>query len=250
MKQTVDLPEPAIEAVQRNLFVELERISPKVAVLLECRDDSESYVKKMGRFYSVHGKPDTVIIVLRPELLPEGEHAPETVYFARYGLHIICYGPSPVSQDGADAVRKEIIELLKSFQRFFSVHQGASFVFESLGPVTKRPDLLGFVAYFRQPRVAGNLSKTAAPVISYETVRTGLMVTLTCSTPSAQIWYTLDGTDPFPGRDTAKQYGSPFLIPTPAIALTLRTAAYADGKQRSEVWQMDVTPQAPALAGN
>jgi hypothetical protein len=60
-------------------------------------------------------------------------------------------------------------------------------------------------------------------------------VTLTTAAAGAAIYYTTDGTLPAPDADSATLYTAP--ISTPASGITLRAAAYLDGKDGSNVFQ-------------
>jgi len=81
-----------------------------------------------------------------------------------------------------------------------------------------------------------SMPRTCAPVI---TAAEGF-ITLASSTPDATIYYTLDGSTPYPASGelvtTARLYTTP--LSTPASGSLLRAAAYSAGNRGSDiVWQ-------------
>ena len=63
------------------------------------------------------------------------------------------------------------------------------------------------------------------------------LATLTCGTPGAAIYYTLDGTFPGPGNPAAVHYTAPFAV---SSGQTLLTAAYAANTIGSDVWATEI----------
>lgn len=75
--------------------------------------------------------------------------------------------------------------------------------------------------------------KVAMPLIAPNTGEGGTVVTLSCTTEGAAIYYTLDGTHPRAGNGTL--YGAPFAIPS--AGATLKTVAYKTGYIASDLNQ-------------
>lgn len=71
--------------------------------------------------------------------------------------------------------------------------------------------------------------KVATPIISPDSGNVGTLVTITCATANATIYYTTDGTFPAPGNGT--EYTAPF----EAVTAEIRAAAYRPGYQSSDV---------------
>ena len=238
---------PVAQIAQADLFARLTSAFPKIAVLLGRQESVEGDVEKaLGAFYLANGVPEIVIFVLVPELRPEREGSPESSCYTRYGLHVVCWLPASLGQssDGLEAIGATLTAL----GRFLSVSKDTPLIFDGFGPVTARTGLVSYVAYFRQP-MAENIRRTAAPAIAYEVTPKGILVTLSSATDGAQIWFTLNGEDPLPGREASAFFSSPFLISPSAAPLTLRAIAFTDGAQPSKTSEMDVTPIAaiPAI---
>jgi hypothetical protein len=70
----------------------------------------------------------------------------------------------------------------------------------------------------------------ATPVIS----ETSGVVTLTCATAGAAVFYTLDGKNPMPRGSTAVLYTAPF---TPGSGLTLKARSFLAGYLNSQTAQ-------------
>jgi len=66
-------------------------------------------------------------------------------------------------------------------------------------------------SYYSEPGTLPTITKTtAAPVISIDSDENGYVVTITCATEGADIYYTLDGTEPSPAYTRSYKYTGPF----------------------------------------
>lgn len=86
-------------------------------------------------------------------------------------------------------------------------------------------------------------AKVARPMISFAAGSgNSVDVTLTCATPAAAIWYTIDGSYPSSGNAEATLYIAPFNLAAEVAArtITLRAAAQLSAYQQSDIAQTDL----------
>lgn len=83
----------------------------------------------------------------------------------------------------------------------------------------------------------------AEPSETSQDLTTGISVTLNCATEGADIYYTLDGTEPTTGSE---KYGSQISIQTEEAQKTLKAMAVKEGMDKSDVMSITYTNSAMA----
>ena len=86
--------------------------------------------------------------------------------------------------------------------------------------------------------IAGQVFNEGSPKENYLTVTAGSMLTLSCATEGATIYYTLDDTCPCQNKDTRYEYTGPIKI---TKDVRIRIAAYKDGLEYSERLNLNIT---------
>ncbi len=197
-----------------------------VPVLTERIKDIESEIARaLGPLNEQGGKTGLVAIILTPTANVNFENV-FGPFFDDIKIVVRVIENVPINQDpntgtnipAADAAEK-ICNLLHHFQPD-----------SANGPITaQKPSItLGndpnYLSYDCRFKTSGGLSavppQVAAPVI---TENSGAC-TLTCDTPGAALFYTLDGSNPMPRNGTF--YTAPF---TPGTGRTLKTRAFLAG---------------------
>jgi hypothetical protein len=186
------------------------------------------------------GLVGTVAIVLMPRLRGTDPNAPGPRYIVRYPIQVIDWpvvrrqsvGGSQVSaEEACDRIR----QILHGFNPLRSQGQ-LQFTFDSVEPTQVKEGQVSYIVTFR--RLGTDAPPTSCAAVGiYPSSGTGpLTVTLTCATPGASIYYTVDGTYPssvnVAPAGTAQLYSGPFTAPQGA---TVRAAAQLSGYQQSNV---------------
>lgn len=119
---------------------------------------------------------------------------------------------------------------VKQLLHKFSPHPDLRFVFHSMQPVVEQLEAEGEVQknyVFAALTAVPEILRPARPTIAVA----GSTVTLACISPAAAVWFTVDGSWPFPANPSATLYIAPFPV---AAGTVLRAAAFQAGEQASD----------------
>jgi len=180
------------------------------------------------------GKLGVVIIVLMPELLPEGASTPGALYKISHAVQVI---ENPSINQGSTAVGlscEQVAQRIRQILQNFSAGWGPALNLASMKPANYREGTRSYVIEVSLESGDRAIPKVATPVIA----AAGNVITLTCSTGSAVIYYTTDGTYPGSGNAAATVYSAPFTAPAFAI---VRTAAQLVNFQPSNIARLELS---------
>lgn len=176
------------------------------------------------------GKCGTGIIVGMPFI---DEESKETgISDVTINVQIVCLEqPNLSNKTGGSGITAEaLVMLVRTALRGFLLDGVAGGIFTE-GRSIEPGDADDVVSYkltvkakLRQPTA----QRVPMPVLN----ASGLAVTLTCSDSGAFIYYTVDGTLPWPDGDTSNTYSAPFNV---ASGTVVRAAAYKSGLEGSNV---------------
>lgn len=104
-------------------------------------------------------------------------------------------------------------------------------------PVENYPGKVVYDCLLRTRHGLDPAIKVATPIVTQNSALPTAGVTMSCLTPGASIYYTTDGSLPWPGNEAASLYQNSFEL---AEAVTLRAAAYKAGVQGSDINQTEI----------
>lgn len=157
------------------------------------------------------------------------------IYTARVQEHpVLNFGPKGTHKS-AEEIALHTLQLLH-----LAMLNGGNCL--AADPATLTPaELEGKITYDVRLFAQGGLaapSKVAFPIIAPRSGAAPQEVAITCGTPGAEIWYTVDGSYPSSRCPTARKYSGAFTL---SSACTLRAAADLAGYQQSDVAQVTYT---------
>lgn len=220
-------------------------------------DDVETAIKV---FISKGGKNGAAIVVDRPSRNvdkpePIGPQFQVQIPVVVFEFPIINRATGGTGKT-IESMTSEVMHLVHGWRPSPSVGQIWCDV-DAVSPMVDTGRMISNQILFRSHMRFAAPSRVATPLIS----GTAESFTITCNTPSASIYYTTDGSFPWAGNASAILYGITYLIAeTGQIIVTqngdplvtalagvvssgtyVRAAAYADGKQGSDVTAITLT---------
>lgn len=182
------------------------------------------------------GKIGACVIVLKPALLATNPDAPGPEYRVALSVQVIT---QPLMNDGDSGTGKEteaIAERVRLVLHRFATY-GGTYSFASMEPADVEEGKDSFAVIFTR-RACDSAEKCGLPLLDPDEGAAPQAVTLTTATVGARIYYTLDGSYPWPGNEAAALYVAPVAV---AEAATLRAVAYKDELIPSGVTQASYT---------
>ena len=198
-----------------------------VAILLEEKGVTEADIAQAlaGLNSSSSGKIGACVIVLAPELSAETPNLPGPCYDIAMTVQVIEQPLVNRAEGGSGITAAQLAERVRQLFHHFFTGDGSVYNFTKMQPL---PQAAGQVSYgVRFERGSGDAR--VDEVVRPEIVTTGdgpVIATITCATPGAAIYYTLDGSYPRAGSEHATLYAGPVSIEE---ACTLRAAAELAG---------------------
>jgi hypothetical protein len=208
--------------------------SADAAILIETRIDNV-----LAGLNKKNGKAGAVVRVLMPAFdVPEpempGPYGERIIILRSIENPMVNMGTNGSGKSAEDIADNVLAELNDFRPGPFDILYSARRAIEPVEALLKK----GQIAYDVSLRQKGGLTpviKAAMPTIAQD--ESG--VALTSATDGASIYYTIDGSYPWPGNDQAILYDAPFAVEPP---LSLRAIAYATGFHASDVASADITP--------
>jgi|GEM_PF-1681709 len=251
-------PQSTIELDQDDLASRLqsdEVLGGKVKVFSQRKGLTENDVlTALGAMNSEGGKSGAVIIVLMPQLALEARDAPGPQYFVRYPIQIIDW--PVVRRNGVGGVgisAESLAQRVRQVVHLSNFGRGQALSFDAIEPAAMNdPTKVSYIAYFKKIGSDPRLLKPAAIVFSPTSGAVPQTITLTCSTPDVDIWYTTDGSYPGPRNPSAILYTGPFTLTNGA---TVRASPWITAYQQGDVYQQTYTgsstahPHSSAMGG-
>lgn len=103
-------------------------------------------------------------------------------------------------------------------------------------PVTDYPEKIAYDCIVKTRHGLDPAIKTSVPIVTQNSALPAASVTIS-GEPGALLYYTVDGSLPWPGNPTATLYSGSFVQ---AEAVTIRAAAYKAGMQGSDITQIEI----------
>lgn len=232
-------PLSILELDQLDIFARIQNdvfFVAGVPVLLQLKGITERDVAiKIGTVNQSNGLVGSVVIVLMPTLRGRDPDAPGPRYDAIYEVQVI---DNPILRrqqvGGTQQSADEIADRLRQILHRFTMGRGQTIYFSSMKRVTVDEPKNSYIVGFNRTSFDQPPPAVASVKISVSTAAYPNTVTLTCGTPGASMWYTIDGS--YPGSNsvacpTAIKYTGPFTAPP---ATVIRAAAEVAGFQQSQ----------------
>jgi hypothetical protein len=186
--------------------------------------------KNLGVYNDVAGKLGACVIVQSPTAEDDMPAAAGGVLDSDWTI-LVC--EDPTVNDGPSGHQKRALKIVRRIVRVVKLYaaQGLCTALVPLKPCI-RPAIvdgvpLAYQARFRTTEQAqGTNAKVAQPTIAPASGVAPQVVTITCATAGAAIYYTLDGSPPWSGNAQANLYAAPVNV---AAAGTLRARAFKAG---------------------
>jgi hypothetical protein len=173
------------------------------------------------------GKSGACVLVFMPSGVPTATGVSAPVMTLSLKVHVLESPEMNRASGGtgatAESIVMRIIQLLNAW-----MPEGATCMMSAGFEPTEQPDgIIGYACTFNIVAGAEPLPKCVIPVIEQQ----GQNIVLT-GIDGESIYYTLDGSYPWPGNTTATLYTAPF--GAPPVGTVIRWAAYATGKAGSD----------------
>jgi hypothetical protein len=176
-----------------------------------------------------NGSIGTCAIVLMPRLAGQDPNAPGPRYTTRYPVQVIDW---PLvrrqSTGGSQVSAEQICDRVRQIIHGFNMGRGQMVYFDKLEPVAIDDGKISYIVTFK--KLGSDFPPISCAAVGISPLSGGVspslpgpvLVTLTCATSGASIYYTIDGTYPSSEGDTAVLYSGPFTAPAGS---TVRAAA-------------------------
>lgn len=179
---------------------------------------------RLAALNSKGGLVGLVLIVLMPKLIPQEANTPGAMYATRYTVQVIDWpAVRRIPTGGIEISAESMAERVRQILHFASFGRGQSLFFDGMDPLPMSdPNQISYAINFRKMGADTPVTKVANVLISPTTGTVPQLITMTCGTVGAVIWYTTDGSYPSSVNPTATQYTAPF---TQSVAATIRAIA-------------------------
>lgn len=233
---TVAVPPLSIlELDQLDIFGRLQAdayFQAGVPVLLELKGITENDVlQKLSVVNQQNKVVGSCVVVLMPTLVNESPNAPGPRYDAIYEIQVI---DAPIMRrqifGGNQSSADEVADRIRQIIHRFTMGRGQTVVFSGQRRTDVPNGNVSYILRFKRVGVDQPPTQVAGVLIALS-ASTEIM-TMTCLTPGAAIYYTVDGSYPSSIATGATKYTGPF---TPPAGSTIRAAAEAPGYQQSNV---------------
>lgn len=227
-----------IEQDQSDWFYRLlsDSYLAEVSVLLAQTGDIEADIEQALAILNERGgKIGACVVVLKPELVPESPDSPGPVSVLKLTMQVI---DQPLFNDGDTGTglsASQISEHIRKDGHHFSTGRGNVYAFAGQVPVPVDPGKNSYAVSFTRRAADCPPRQVATPAIAQDSVTAPAVITLTCATPGAAVYYTVDGSSPFSANAAATLYTVPFNLPA---AATVRAAGSLAGYRPSNVAQI------------
>lgn len=209
-----------------------------IAILPYVADSTEDELaKRLGAAKGASGKVGACVLVLLPVVAVPSPNLPGP-QFALNQSFIVLEHPelnrgSIGTKKPAGAIAREVVRL------FHHAHTGLGVqVWNAAGdavvPETGFAKLTGYTVTVTAQWAQEGVARLATPALS----AAGATITATHADAAAALWYTVDGSYPWPGNPAATLYAAPVTLTAPG---TFRAAAYRAGYQPSSIATATIT---------
>jgi len=206
-------------------------------------DILNSIVSALGTLNERGGKIGAAIVVLSPTGSIEFTEAVESPLKVRLAFRVL---EDPVFNTSADGTRLSALTIVKRIIRLFHLYNpigmGNPFLPEqpTFVPVEDPVAPVAYEIRFSTTETCNeNLVRVPTPSINPSDIPVPVMeVFIECSDEDAEIYYTVDGTHPWPGNPNSVLYTLPISVTQP---LKLRACAFRSGMIASDVQMSEFT---------
>lgn len=204
-----------------------------IAILPFLADSTEEEIaKRLGTAKGQSGKVGACVLVMLPTVAVPSPNLPGPQFQVRQSFTVLEH---PEINNGtigtkkpAGAIAREVVRLFHHAYTGKGVqvwNAGA----DAIVPETGFRKLAGYTITLAAAWGQESVNRLPTPTIA-ATGSGPVSATLACADAAAALWFTLDGSYPWPGNPTAALYAEPLSI---ATAATLRVVAYRTGYQAS-----------------
>lgn len=206
-----------------------------VPVLLQRRGVTEADVElALSTLNEKSGKMGALAVVLMPSLEPDSPESPGPRYRIVATVQVIEQPLFNLGDSGTGLSAEQLAERVRLLLHHASFGRGSVWTFSGMEPVEQGE---GKIAYgVRVSRLYGDSygNRLAVPTLT----AAGATITATHPDAAAALWYTIDGSYPWPGNPAASLYAAPVVVAEPC---TFRAAAYRPGYQPSSIATANVS---------
>lgn len=219
-----------------------------VAVLLQRKGVTDSDIEvALSTLNTKSGKMGALAVVLMPELTPDSSESAGARYKITLAVQVI---EQPLFNEGSDGTGKSaerLAERVRQLLQQSSFGRGSTWSFAGMEPISQGDGKISYGVKFA--RLGGDPFGDRLPTPAITATGSGpISITLVCADTVASLWYTLDGSYPWPGNPTAALF-QPHTAVEVAIACTLRAAVYRSGYQPSNIASAIISAPAPQAPG-
>lgn len=215
-----------------------DQVLGRLVIVTERTADILAEVQRaLGLAASKMGSRGLCLVVLQATANPDSQEVQGPLLELRLGVRVL---ENPVlNRTGLDAltVCRRILRILHHYHPvgLTSLLLADTPAIQPVAdPIAPLAYDVGFTTREGQFTIA---AKVAAPAISATAATVPSVVTLTCATAGAGIWYTLDGTHPHRGNSQAVEYSEPFTV---TVAARVRAAGHLTDHIASDVQALDI----------
>lgn len=217
--------------------LEADAFFSDVPVLVQRKGVTESDIEvALSTLNEKAGKMGALLVVLMPALQPDSPDAPGPRYRIIATVQVIEQPLFNLGDDGTGKSAEQISERVRQLLHHVSFGRGGVWTFAGMEPVEQGE---GKIAYgVRVSRLAGDSTGARIPTPTITAAGTApTTATITCADTAAALWYTTDGSYPWPGNPTATLYTAQVTL---TAAATLRSVAYRADYQASNTATLTV----------
>lgn len=230
-----------LEQDQNDFFyrISADEYFSDVKVLLESKGDIESDVSQaLSVLLEKDSKIGACAVVLMPTLQPDSPNLPGPRSVVRMEIQVIDQPTFNLGETGTGKSASQIAERVRQICHHFASGRGAVYSFAGQSPIPTEPGKNSYGVAFT--RLAGDcpVRKVSTPAIAASATVAPATITLTCATAGAAIYYTLDGSSPYPSNTSAALYATPIDV---TVAALVRAAATLADHQPSDVAQKPIS---------